>query len=105
MIRVVNLAATFSPDALQMGVGQKFFLSVSKSVQVSGLSVPSGCPSGHSIEVANGMMSVQCQSGGYYYTGQRAGTTALTVTVRPHCTSGTMCPQWVKEATLRITIS
>ena len=32
------------------------------------------------------------------------GTAELMATVRPRCARGSMCPQWIAEATLKITI-
>jgi hypothetical protein len=38
------------------------------------------------------------------YTAQRPGTAELIAAVRPRCARGSMCPQWITEATLTITI-
>jgi len=50
------------------------------------------------------MLTVRCTSGAFYYTAQRPGTAELMATVRPSCARGSMCPQWIAEATLKITI-
>jgi hypothetical protein len=50
------------------------------------------------------MLTVRCTSGAFYYTAQRPGTAELMAAVRPSCARGSMCPQWIAEATLKITI-
>ena len=50
------------------------------------------------------MLTVSCASGAFTYTAKRPGTAELTATVRPNCSRGGMCPQWIAEATLKITI-
>ena len=50
------------------------------------------------------MLTVRCMSGAFYYTALRPGTAELMATVRPRCAPGSMCPQWIAEATLTITI-
>lgn len=100
MIRVVRLGAGFSPKAIQLGVGQRFEVIVSKTVKVSGLD----CTSGNTGGAVTGL-SVRCASGNPVYTAEHTGTTALTATVRPRCPPGSMCPQWISEATLTITVT
>lgn len=102
---VVRLTTVFSPAMLRLNVGQQFLVTVSKAVQVSGLGVPGGCAAGTTAQIANGLLSARCTAGGYLYTAEHAGTTVLTATVRPRCAAGTMCPQWITEASLEITIT
>lgn len=105
MIRAVNLDATFSPDAITLAVGMKFQVIVSQSVEVGGLSFPAAC--GTAAQPANGgMLSVTCPAtGGYLFTAERAGTTTLSATIRPRCSQGQMCPQWIKDAAMSVTIT
>jgi hypothetical protein len=105
MIRVVRLGAKFSPEEFQLGVGQKFRLEVDESVQATIAGVPEHCPAGSAVDVAGGLLSVQCGTGrgSYLFSGERAGSATLTATVRPRCAPGVACPQWV--ATARLTIS
>jgi hypothetical protein len=106
MIIAVRLGTTFSPDTLRLAAGMKFQLIVSQSVDPSGPSFPAHCASGTSYAANDGMLSVTCPAtGGYLFTAERAGTTVLSATVRPHCSAGEMCPQWVKEAALTITVT
>lgn len=100
MIRVVRLGSSFSPKAIQLGVGQRFEVIVSKTVKVSGLD----CTPGSAGGAVTGL-SVKCESGNPVYTAERAGTTVLTATVRPRCPPGSMCPQWITEASLTITVT
>jgi hypothetical protein len=65
--------------------------------------VPSSCP-GTTTQIDGGMLTVRCTSGAFYYTAQRPGTAELMATVRPNCARGSICPQWIAEATLKITI-
>jgi hypothetical protein len=104
-IVVVRLAATFSPAVLRLNVGQQFLVTVSKSVQASGLGFPGGCTAGTTAQIASGLLSGRCVAGGYLYTAEHAGSAVLSATVRPRCAAGTMCPQWITEAHLKITIT
>jgi hypothetical protein len=61
------------------------------------------CP-GTATRIDGGMLTVRCTSGAFYYTAQRPGTAELKATVRPRCARGSMCPQWITEATLTISI-
>jgi hypothetical protein len=106
IIRAVNLDATFSPDAITVAAGMKFQVIVSQSVDASGLSLPAHCSPGTTYAADDGMLSVTCPAtGGYLYTADRAGTAVLSATIRPHCSPGSMCPQWIKEAALTVTIT
>lgn len=106
MIIAVRLGTTFSPATLRLAAGMKFQLIVSQSVDPSGPSFPAHCASGTSYAANEGMLSVTCPAtGGYLFTAERAGTTVLSATIRPHCSAGEMCPQWVKEAALTITVT
>jgi hypothetical protein len=93
----------FQPKTLRISPGQHFVVIVDSSVKASGPGLPSSC-SGISAPIDDGMLTVQCTSGDFSYTAQRAGTAELMATVRPRCSPGTMCPQWIAEATLKITI-
>jgi hypothetical protein len=104
-IVVVRLGASFSPDVLRLNIGQQFLVTVSKTVQVSGLGFPRGCAAGTTAQIANGLLSARCAAGGYLYTAEHAGTVVLSATVRPRCAAGTICPQWITEASLKVTIT
>ena len=78
-------------------------VTVASSVKASGLGVGGSC-SGTTARIYDGMLTVRCTAGTYYYTAQRAGTAKLMVTVRPNCTRGSMCPEWVAVETLKVTI-
>jgi hypothetical protein len=86
-----------------MSPGQHFVVNVGSSVKASGPGVPSSC-SGSTAQVDGGLLTVRCTSGSFYYTAQRPGTAELTATVRPNCAQDTICPQWITEATLTVTI-
>jgi hypothetical protein len=101
-ITVVRLTASFAPGQLQLSVGHQFLLIVSPSVQAKGLEATAGCTSG---TAAGGLLSVRCTSGGYLYTAEHPGTATISATVRPHCNPGQMCPQWLAEPQLHITIT
>jgi hypothetical protein len=103
MILVVRLGSGFNPGTLRISPGQHFVISVSSSVKASSPGVPGSC-SGATTRIDGGMLTVRCVSGAFYYTAQRAGTTELIATVRPKCVRGRMCPQWMTEAKLKITI-
>jgi hypothetical protein len=103
MILVVRLGTGFNPGTLRISPGQHFVISVSSSVKASSPGVPGSC-SGTTTRIDGGMLTVRCVSGAFYYTAERAGTTELIATVRPKCVRGRMCPQWMTEAKLKITI-
>jgi len=106
IIRAVTLNTTFSPDTLSLAVGMKFQVIVSSSVVPSGLSLPAHCAPGVSYAANDGMLSVTCPAGGgYLYTTEHPGTTVLSATVRPRCSPGQICPQWIKDAALKVTIT
>jgi hypothetical protein len=106
IIVAVSLGTTFSPDSLTLAAGQKFQVIVRTSVLPAGADFPQRCASGVAYPVAGGLLSVTCPAdGGYLFTAEHPGTTTLTATVRPRCSPGEMCPQWITEAALQITIS
>jgi len=101
IVFVVRLGSAFSPRSLRLGVGQQFMVIVSKAVKVSGPDLPAPCTSG----ATTGVLSVRCSAGGYLYTAEHAGSAVLSATVQPLCTPGTICPQWVAEASLKIIVT
>ena len=101
---VVHLTAGFSPAAVRLRVGQQFLLTISPSVKATGLDT-AGCGSGTTWTAAGGLLSARCTSGGYLYTAEHPGTGIVSATVRPRCSPGKMCPQWLTGAQLRLTIS
>jgi hypothetical protein len=103
VIFAVRLGTRFQPGTLRISPGQHFVVTVASTVKASGPGVPSSC-SGTTTRIYGGMLTVRCTSGAFYYTAQRPGTAELMVTVRPRCARGSMCPQWIAEATLKITI-
>jgi lipoprotein-anchoring transpeptidase ErfK/SrfK len=103
VIFAVRLGSGFQPRTLRISPGQHFVVTVDSSVKASGPGVPSSCP-GTTAPIDGGMLTVRCTSGAFYYTAQRPGTAELMATVRPSCARGSMCPQWIAEATLKITI-
>ena len=103
VIFAVRLGPGFQPRTLRISPGQHFVVTVDSSVRASGPGVPSSCP-GTTAPIDGGMLTVRCTSGAFYYTAQRPGTAELMATVRPRCARGSMCPQWIAEATLKITI-
>jgi hypothetical protein len=106
IIMAVHLGTAFTPDTLTLAAGMKFQVIVSASVVPSGLSFPARCATGTAYAVNDGMLSVTCPAGGgYLFTAERAGTTVVSATVRPHCSPGQMCPQWITDAALRLTVT
>jgi hypothetical protein len=106
IILAVRLGATFAPDTVTVAAGQKFQVIVSTSVSPAGAGFPQPCSPGAAYPVADGLLSVSCPAAGaYLFTAEHPGTTTLAATVRPRCSPGEMCPQWITEATLRITIT
>jgi lipoprotein-anchoring transpeptidase ErfK/SrfK len=103
VIFAVRLGSGFQPNTLRISRGQHFVVTVDSSVKASGPGVPSSCP-GTTAPIDGGLLTVRCTSGAFYYTAQRPGTAELMATVRPNCAQGSMCPQWIAEATLKITI-
>jgi hypothetical protein len=103
VIFAVRLGRGFQPRTLRISPGQHFVVTVDSSVRASGPGVPSSCP-GTAARIDGGMLTVRCTSGAFYYTALRPGTAELMATVRPRCARGSMCPQWIAEATLKITI-
>lgn len=102
---VVRLAAAFSPRSVRLGAGQQFVVIVSKTVKVSGSGISGDCTSGGTGPAGDGLLSVRCSGGDYLYTAEHAGSTVLSATVRPRCKPGTMCPQWISRASLKITVT
>jgi hypothetical protein len=105
IIILVKLSTTFTPATLQLAVGQQFELSVDGSVEATGPDIPSTCPGSAPAGGSDGMLFAQCVSNGsYLYTAVQPGSFVLSATVRPHCSPGIMCPQWITEPNLAITI-
>jgi hypothetical protein len=104
-IPVVQLGTSFSPSTLKLGAGQKFVVIVSKGDKPSGSGISGPCTPAGAATFSSSILSLSCQGSSYLYTTQRAGTTVLSVTVKPACSSGTMCPQWIAKASLRVTVS
>lgn len=106
IIIAVHLGTAFTPDTLSLAAGLKFQVIVSPTVAPSGLSFPAHCAAGTTYAVNDGLLSVTCPAGGgYLFTAERAGTTVLSATVRPRCSPGQMCPQWITDAALKLTIT
>jgi hypothetical protein len=103
VISAVRLGPGFQPGTLQISPGQHFVVTVDSSVKASGPDVPGSCP-GTTARIDGGMLTMRCTSGAFSYTAQRPGTAELMATVRPRCARRSMCPQWITEATLKITI-
>ena len=104
-VAVVRLGAGFSPGSLRLSVGQQFLLTVSPSVQARGLAAPGQCASGAAWTTGGGLLSVRCASGGYLYTAEHPGSATISATVGPRCSPGQMCPQWLTEPRLQVTIT
>ena len=104
-VAVVRLGAGFSPGSLRLSVGQQFLLTVSPSVQARGLAAPGQCGSGAAWTAAGGLLSVRCAPGGYLYTAEHPGSATISATVGPRCRPGQMCPQWLTEPKLQVTIT
>ena len=103
-IAVIRLGSRFTPGTLQLGTGQKFEVIVSRSVKPTGSGISGRCTPAAAARFSSAMLSLNCTGGSYLYTARQAGRTALTVTVRPACPPGSMCPQWVTMARLTLTI-
>ncbi len=103
VIFAVRLGRGFQPGTLRISPGQHFVVTVDSSVRASGPGVPGSCP-GTAARIDGGVLSVRCRSGAFYYTALRPGTAELMAAVRPRCVPGSMCPQWIAEATLTITV-
>jgi len=108
-VAVVRLGVAFSPDKLRLSVGGQFLVVVSPSVHATVLGAPPGCAPGTAATTAatttGGLVSVRCTSGGYLYTAERPGSAVISATVGPHCSPGQMCPQWLSESRLQVTIT
>jgi hypothetical protein len=104
-IQVVRLGTSFSPKTLQLGAGQKFLVVVSGADKATGSGISGACTPAAAARFSTGLLSLSCQGSSYLYTTRHAGSGELSVTVRPNCTAGTVCPQWVAAATLKLTIS
>ena len=104
-IPVVRLGTSFSPSTLQLGAGQQFVVIVGKSDKASGSGISGDCSAAQAAQFSSPMLTLRCDGDSYLYTTHKAGSTELSVTVKPNCASGTMCPQWVARASLRLTVS
>jgi hypothetical protein len=106
IIIVVQLSTDFSPSSLRLAVGQQFELVVSGSVEATGPAIPSTCPAGPPIGGPAPLLFAQCVgNGSYLFTAEQPGSTVLSATVRPRCSPGLMCPAWIAEPNLMITIT
>ena len=104
-ITVVRLGPAFSPDRLRLSVGGQFLVSVSPNVHATVLGITPGCAPGAASTTTGGPVSVRCASGGYLYTAERPGSAVISATVGPRCSPGQMCPQWLSEPRLQVTIT
>jgi hypothetical protein len=104
-IPVVRLGTSFSPSTLQLGAGQQFVVIVGKSDKASGSGISGNCSAAQAAQFSNSMLSLRCDGSSYLYTTHKAGSTVLSVTVKPNCASGAMCPQWIAKASLHLNIS
>lgn len=104
-IPVVRLSSRFTPGALRLGTGQHFEVIVSRSVKPAGSGISGQCTPAAVARFSSAMLSLSCTGGAYLYTTRQAGSTMLTVSVRPACAAGTMCPQWITVARLTLKIS
>ncbi|HEY3956307.1 MAG TPA: hypothetical protein VGM53_23300 [Streptosporangiaceae bacterium] len=104
-IPVVRLGSRFAPGTLRLGTGQHFEVIVSRGVKPTGSGISGPCTPAAAARFSSAMLSLSCTGGAYLYTARQAGHTTLTVSVRPACTAGTMCPQWMTVARLALTIS
>jgi hypothetical protein len=101
VIFAVRLGRGFQPGTLRISPGQHFVVTVDSSVRASGPGVPGSCP-GTTARIDGGVLTVRCTSGAFYYTALRPGVAELMATVRLRCVPGSMCPQWIADATLTI---
>jgi hypothetical protein len=105
-IMVVRLSADFSPSTLRLAVGQRFELVVSNSVEATGPAIPAACSGSPPSGGPGALLSAQCVgNGSYLFTAEQPGSIVLSATVRPRCALGLMCPQWIAEPNLSITIT
>jgi hypothetical protein len=105
MIPVVRLGTSFSPRTLKLGAGQEFVVIVSGSDKVTGSGISGACTPAAAASFSSSLLSLRCQGSSYLYSTRHAGSAGLSVTVRPNCATGAMCPQWIATATLKLTIS
>lgn len=104
-VLIVRLDSGFSPAAMHLGVGQRFLLLVSATVNAAVAGTPASCPLGATSAVGADL-SVQCgPTGTYLFTAEHAGTAVVTAVVKPSCTPGTACTDWVTDARLTVTIT
>ena len=105
IVIVVRLDSAFSPRSLRLGRGQQFLVIVNKAVQVSGPGLPGDCTSGGVSTATTGVLSVRCSAGNYLYTAEHVGSAVVSARVRPLCAPGKICPQWVTNASLKVTVT
>jgi len=103
VIFAVRLGRGFQPGTLRISPGQHFVVTVDSSVRASGPGVPGSYP-GTTAPIDAGVLTVRCASGAFYYTAVRPGTAEVMATVRPRCALGSMCPQWMADVMITITI-
>jgi hypothetical protein len=102
---IVRLDSGFSPAVMHLGVGPRFLLMVGATVNAAIGGMPASCPLG-STSAVGADLSVQCgPTGTYLFTAEHAGTAVVTAVVKPSCTPGTACPDWVTDARLTVTIT
>jgi hypothetical protein len=104
-IPVVRLGTAFNPKTLQLGAGQKFVVIVDSSDKATGSGISGACTPAAAASFSSHLLSLQCQGSSYLYTTRHAGSADLSVSVRPNCATGAMCPQWMASARLTVTIS
>jgi hypothetical protein len=104
-IPAVRLGTAFSPKTLDLGAGQQFVVIVSDGVKATGSGIDGACTAAAAARFASSMLSLRCDGSAYLYTTRRAGSSALSVTVRPSCAAGTVCPMWIAVATLTLKIT
>jgi hypothetical protein len=104
-IPVVRLGTSFSPSTLQLGAGQQFVVIVSNSDKASGSGISGDCSAAQAARFSSSMLTLRCDGDSYLYTTHKAGSTELSVTVKPNCTGGSVCPQWIARASLRLNVS
>jgi hypothetical protein len=104
-IPVVRLGTAFSPRSLQLGAGQKFLVIVNGSDKATGSGISGACTPATAAKFSSDLLSLSCEGGSYLFSTRHAGSGGLSVTVRPNCATGAMCPQWIASASLKLTIT
>ncbi|MBO0868871.1 MAG: hypothetical protein J2P15_09925 [Micromonosporaceae bacterium] len=103
---VVQLGAGFAPSSVRLRIGQQFLVIVSDRVTATGVAGPGACPAAAVRSVARGLLTAQCMAGGrYLFTAERSGTATVTAVVKPKCPAKSVCPLWIAEPALQVTIA